>query len=540
MSGFEPEDIYGRHRAVVADSRTEDFDSEKWLQHFAVIERRERFRNFSYQIRCRNGKMLSVTISGTPIYDSRGEFCGYRGTGTDVTEQQEMQTQLTYQARHDALTGLLNRYEFEQRVNHMLETIREDQSEHAMCFIDLDQFKVVNDTCGHTAGDALLHQLGKLLQETVRSRDTLTRLGGDEFGVLIEHCPFNKAERVAESILNAIQNYSFFWGGETFHIGASIGLVAITESTPNFTELFKQADTACYLAKDMGRNRIHAYHPDDTQLATRRGEMQWVTRINHALDDDRFCLYAQPILPLLGNDGIHYELLLRMIDEDGKLIPPGAFLPAAERYNLIERLDYWVFDRACEFLSQHPDVFEQVAFVSINLSGNSLSNTDFLEQIIGTLKEPGISPESICFEITETVAVYNLESAVKFITALREIGCRFALDDFGSGLSSFAYLKNLPVDFLKIDGMFVKDIVSDPIDRAMVKSINDMGQVMGMQTIAEFVENDEIKAMLQDIGVNFGQGFGLGEPRPLDELANRPMKRRPARANLLQSQVADS
>jgi len=437
---------------------------------------------------------------------------------SDITKRRQVEEQLSHQASHDSLTGLINRPEFELRANRLISTIQFDGSEHAMCFLDLDQFKVINDTCGHAAGDQLLRQLAGLLKDTVRKRDTLARLGGDEFGLLMEHCRIDQAQRVAETILRAVEDYQFFWEEKTFRIGVSIGLVAITEATGNFTELFKQADSACYIAKGQGRNRIHTYDQEDAEMVVRHGEMLWVGRINQALDDNRFCLYAQPIVALDGSNLKHYELLLRMLDEQGNIIPPGAFLPAAERYNLIEKLDTWVVKYACAYIADHPTIVEQIEFISINLSGPSLSNLNFLETIKQNLKEFGIPPGKICFEITETVAVSNLASAVNFISTLKQTGCHFALDDFGSGISSFGYLKNLPVDYLKIDGMFVKDIVDDPIDYAMVKSINEIGQVMGMQTIAEFVENEEIRDMLESIGVNYAQGYGLGKPMPIDKI----------------------
>lgn len=421
-------------------------------------------------------------------------------------------------AQHDTLTGLINRHEFEFRAKRLISNIASDEEEHALCFMDLDQFKIVNDTCGHTAGDELLRQIGKLLQRIVRRHDTLARLGGDEFGVLMEQCTIDQAQRVASSLLQSIQDYQFSWEGQSYRIGVSIGLVAVTQSTPNFSDLLKLADAACYMAKDSGRNRIHVYHPEDTELAQRHGEMQWVSRINHALQEDRFCLYAQPIVPLEEGTDKHFELLIRMIDEDGNIIPPGAFLPAAERYNLIEVLDAWVIKHAFSVLSEHPDFVNQINFISINLSGPSLTNGGFLDFITGVLRKSGIAANKICFEVTETVAISNLAAASTFISILKQIGCRFALDDFGSGLSSFGYLKNLPVDYLKIDGMFVKDMVNDPMDHAMVKSINEIGQVMGMQTIAEFVENDEIKDMLKILGVNYAQGYGIGKPVPFEDL----------------------
>ncbi len=518
LTGFISDDIYGHGREVLVNPALENIDSEKWRQHLSRMEKRESFKNFEYQIMKRDGETISVSINGIPVLNSDREFTGYRGTGTDITERKKAQSELSYQASHDALTGLINRREFEQRANRLLSTVEHGQDEHAMCFLDLDQFKVINDTNGHTAGDELLRQVGQLLQKTVRKRDTLARLGGDEFGVLMEHCQLDQAQRVACAILRAIKDYQFFWEGEACRIGLSIGLVAITEATGKFSDLFRQADVACYLAKDLGGNRVHVYHPEDTELATRYGEMQWVGRINQALDDNRFCLYAQAIVALDDSKQQHYELLLRMLDEQGEVIPPGAFLPAAERYNLIEKLDAWVLNHACIFLAEHPDFVEQISFVSINLSGPSLTNRDFFETAMKIFREFQVSPDKICFEITETIAISNLGSAASLISTLKQSGCQFALDDFGSGLSSFGYLKNLPVHYLKIDGMFVKDIVDDPIDHAMVKSINEIGHVMGMQTIAEFVENDEIKDMLKAIGVNYAQGYGIGKPEPLEAL----------------------
>ncbi len=384
--------------------------------------------------------------------------------------------------------------------------------------MDLDQFKVVNDTCGHVAGDELLRQLGHVLQDTVRQSDTLARLGGDEFGVLLERCTKRQALRTVTELQQAIQNLQFSWEGQIFRIGVSIGLVAITETTPSLVELLQQADAACYMAKDLGRNRIHVFRPGDTEMSLRHGEMQWVARINHALAENRFTLYAQNIVPLDNSTDIHYELLLRMLGENGDIIQPGAFLPAAERYDIMDKLDAWTVETSFKLVASNPAFVEQVHFITINLSGQSLTNMNFLNTVIAQIKEYKINASKICFEITETAAISNLRAATAFISKLRELGCRFALDDFGSGLSSFGYLKNLQVDYLKIDGMFVKDIVDDPIDHAMVKSINDIGHVMGMKTIAEFVENDAIKGMLREIGVDYAQGYYIGRPQPFDEI----------------------
>lgn len=432
--------------------------------------------------------------------------------------RKQTEEQLSYQASHDDLTGLVNRREFERRIERLLITTKRDGGEHALCFIDLDQFKVVNDTCGHTAGDELLRQLAAIIDQKVRKRDTLARLGGDEFAVLMEHCTPGDARRLAHTLQSTIRDYQFIWGSHTFRIGVSIGLVAITDATSGITELLKQADAACYMAKDLGRNRIHVYHDEDESLAKRHGEMQWVTRIQKALAENRFSLFAQSIESLQGKSVGHYELLLRMKDEDGTLIPPGAFLPAAERYNLIGAVDKWVIETTLQILQSHPAFLSDMNVIAINLSGESLADEQFLDYISKKMKHSGIDGRKFCFEITETATISNLNQAKLFISGLRELGCRFALDDFGSGLSSFGYLKNLNVDYLKIDGMFVRDIVDDPIDHAMVRSINEIGQVMGMQTIAEFVETDEIKGMLREIGVDYAQGYGIHRPQALLEI----------------------
>jgi diguanylate cyclase (GGDEF)-like protein/PAS domain S-box-containing protein len=501
---------------VVAFIHEDDRERYKKVTE-AAYENKEAW-DIEYRIISRENRVVHVLELGEPVLDEQGGLIRTFGTLQDITERKETEQQLNYQANHDALTGLINRREFEERTQRLLSTIGKNNSEHALCFIDLDQFKIVNDTCGHAAGDEMLHQLGSVLTNTVRHRDTLARLGGDEFGLLMEHCSLDDAHRVVESILQAINSYQFSWQGKVFKVSASIGLTPITEATSSVTSLLQDADAACYVAKDEGRNRIHVHHPGDEEMARRHGEMQWVARLNQALEKDQFLLYAQAIKPLNGDSSKHYELALRMIDETGGITLPGAFLPAAERYSMVSRLDRWVIEQSFEALVSHPAFLRRIDFISINLSGPSLADDPFLEFVIEQLHESGVDAQKICFEITETAAISHLNKAITFISTLHEFGCRFALDDFGSGLSSFAYLKNLPVDFLKIDGMFVRGIVDDPIDHAMVKSINEIGQTMGMQTIAEFVENDEIMGMLVKLGVDYAQGYGIGKPRPFDEI----------------------
>ncbi len=517
ITGYSKQESHAKNTRFLKSGKTpQKLYSKLWKTILSGKEWKGEIHN-----RKKDGSLFWAHNSISGVKNLAGELTHFICMLDDVTHEFEMSEKLSYQASHDILTGLINRYEFERRLERLESTLSSAKAEHALCFMDLDQFKVINDTCGHTAGDELLRQLSWEMQTVVRKRDTLARLGGDEFGVLMEHCSLEQAQRVAESLLDCIQKYQFSWEGQNFHVGISIGLVAINQLSPNHTELLKQADIACYMAKDFGRNRIHVHRPDDNEMTVRQGQMQWVYRINEALENDDFILYAQPIVPLNGNSEEHYEILLRMQDEDGKVNPPGAFLLAAERFDLIEKIDDWVVRNTFSLLANNPQFVDRIHFMSINLSGPSLTNSDMMETIMSLLRKNAIDPAKICFEVTETVAISNLNAAISFMTILKEIGCRFALDDFGSGLSSFAYLKNLPVDFVKIDGVFVKDLIRDPVDYVMVKSINNIGQVMGMETIAEFVENDEIKDLLKIIGVNYAQGYGVGKPQPITDFLIR-------------------
>ncbi len=435
----------------------------------------------------------------------------------DITGFRSLSTRLSYQASHDALTGLVNRREFDRQLQRLLESARIDGAVHALAYMDLDQFKVVNDSCGHVAGDELLRQVSGLLQARVRRADTVARLGGDEFGVLMENCPLEQAQRLAASILEGLGEMRFAWEGRTFVVGISIGLVPIGPESGGGGEVLSAADAACFTAKDLGRNRAHVYREGDVELLSRRAEMRWITRINDALESGRLWLARQPIVPVGRRDdaGLHHELLLRMQGEDGETVAPGAFLPAAERYGLCSRLDRWVVEHALGWYASQPVALGHLSLCSLNVSGQSLGDPDFLHFVRNALEASPMPGEKLCFEITETAAIANLTGAVRFMSELRDRGVRFALDDFGSGLSSFGYLKTLPVDFLKIDGVFVRDIADDPVDRAMVDSINQIGHVMGKRTIAEFVESDAVLRVLAELGVDFAQGYAIGRPAPL-------------------------
>ena len=432
---------------------------------------------------------------------------------------------LIYQASHDALTGLINRREFEQRLERALLSAQQQGREHVLCYMDLDQFKVINDTCGHAAGDELLRQLALLLRGNLRERDTLARLGGDEFALLLENCSIADALEVADAFRADVQRYRFKWEDRIFSVGMSVGVVAITPDSGTTASLMSAADAACYVAKGRGRNQIHLYESRDHDLARHRGEMQWVTQIQRALEEHRLSLAWQEIRRADGaaEASRHVELLLRMVGDDGSEILPMAFIPAAERYSIMPALDRWVIEetlRVCKaYLAAQREIH---CLFAINLSGASLKDPEFRRMLLACLEDNPVLGPHLCFEITETAAIGNLAVVNDFIDAMRGFGCSFALDDFGSGLSSFTYLKNLKVDYLKIDGAFVRDITSNPIDRSMVEAIHHIGQQMGLKTVAEYVETPQTLALLREIGVDYVQGNGVHPPEPLETLCGNP------------------
>ncbi|MEW5715219.1 EAL domain-containing protein [Pseudomonas sp. SB113] len=480
-----------------------------------------------------DGSTVSVTLVGAPIL-SGGKVSGAVLVLHDMTQERQYIANLSWQATHDALTGLANRREFEYRLEQVLHRAGQSQGgRHALMFLDLDQFKLVNDTCGHAAGDELLRHICALLQSDLREGDTLARLGGDEFGILLENCPAAVAEKVAESLRHTVQSLHFVWKGRPFMTTVSIGLVHVSQTPTTLETSLRAADMACYMAKEKGRNRVQVYHADDSELSLRFGEMAWVQRLHMALEENRFCLYAQEISPLGHTDGGngHIEILLRLHDEAGRIILPDSFIPAAERYGLMTSLDRWVVENVFKFIARcmHEHPGRPMAMCAINLSGITIGDDDFLGFLREKFEAYSIPPEMICFEITETSAIANLGSAIRFINELKALGCYFSLDDFCAGMSSFAYLKHLPVDFLKIDGSFVKDMLDDPINRAMVEVINHIGHVMGKRTIAEFVETPQIEQALLDIGVDYAQGYLIERPQlfTFDSLQCRPVRPQP-------------
>ncbi|HEX6898702.1 MAG TPA: EAL domain-containing protein [Thermoanaerobaculia bacterium] len=466
-----------------------------------------------------DGKEYSVRDSAAPIYDRRGGALGAVLVFKDVTELRGMEREMIYLASHDPLTGLINRREFEVRLKRAIRGARADRRQHVLLYLDLDEFKVVNDTCGHLVGDEMLKQITALLRSRVRRSDLLARLGGDEFGVLLEDCPIDHARQIAEEMRRTVREFRFCWRDQIFEVGVSIGFVPINADSGDLAQVLSAADAACYVAKDSGRNRVHEYELDDTLVAERYGEMQWIHRIHRAFEDRRFRLYYQLIQPLGAENSsrdLLCEVFIRMLDRTGKAIEPSAFIAAAERYHLIGSLDRWVVKTAFSALAeaQRREWSRPVLF-AINLSGQSIGEESFLTYVAEELEKSHVDPRRICFEITETAAISKLDSAIRFISVLKAKGCRFILDDFGSGLSSFAYLRDLQVDFLKIDGEFVQNMMEDRVKRAMVESINQIGHVMGLQTIGEWVENRQTLEALKEMGVDYAQGYWLCRPQPL-------------------------
>lgn len=516
LTEWRPEDAVGRYVGDVLHI----VDDQTRLPLDSFIEsclRDGRASNLSPRavLISRSGRFLSIEDVAAPIRLADGAVVGLVVVFRDVTESRRVLRALTHQATHDALTELVNRAEFENRVKRVLDHALEFRNEGALLFMDLDQFKIVNDTCGHKAGDELLRQLSQRFRTQVRERDTLARLGGDEFGLLVEHCAFDEAVVIARKMLETTREFQFPFEGRMFRVGVSIGLVPITPASGSAQQLMQRADHACYIAKEGGRNRVHIQREGDAQLALRQSDMDWVSRVGDALHDGGLQLFRQTILPLGGSGGLHYEILLRLRDGPDRLIPPGAFLPAVERYDMMPAVDRWVLTHTVDWLSGHPRHLADLDLCAINLSARALSDIQFQEYAIQVLDTMAVPAEKLCFEITETAAIAQLQTAATFIRRLKQHGCRFALDDFGTGMASFSYLKSLPVDFIKIDGSFVSAIRDSEVDAEMVRSVNRIGHIMGKQTVAEWVTDEQTMAMLSQIGVDYVQGYWISPPQPL-------------------------
>jgi diguanylate cyclase (GGDEF)-like protein/PAS domain S-box-containing protein len=469
----------------------------------------------------REGGEYGIEDSAAPIRSEQGEVLGVVLVFHDVSEQRRLSGEMSYRASHDSLTGLVNRSEFETRLRWLLHMAHADQSENALLYIDLDEFKIINDTCGHAAGDQVLRQVARLLAEVVRASDTLARLGGDEFAIILDHCSAKQAFLLAQRICDRMESFRFTHEERRFRIGASIGLVPVDERWTTTEAIMQAADSSCYAAKEAGRNRVHCWFDSDRSMHARRGEMQWTERLEQALEENRFVLFAQRIQPLdHRHDGIHAEVLLRLMEKDGSLVAPGAFLPAAERYHLAPRIDRWVLQRALTWMQGLPAPLPGVVdTICVNLSGQSVGDRAFHNWAIELLTEAGARTRArLCLEITETAAITNLADAASFVGKVRALGVRVALDDFGSGAASFGYLKNLAVDFLKIDGQFIRDLINDRLDEAAVRCFADVARVAGLRTVAECVDDPDVLQQLRSMGVNFAQGYLIHRPAPIDEL----------------------
>ncbi|MCK5830748.1 MAG: EAL domain-containing protein [Methylococcales bacterium] len=513
ITGYEPSEIIGKN---INHFRSAITDPTIYQSLWQTIEAGSVWHG-TLQNEKKDGSPYWLKISISSITDNIGEIAHFISILEDVTKHKALSDEMAFRASHDPLTGLINRYEFELHLNLLLRNST-DTDTHTLCFMDLDRFKIVNDTAGHLAGDELLRQLTKVMKTVGRKQDILARLGGDEFALILSYCKPQQALQIAEKLLATINDFQLVWDGISLQVGASIGIVNVKKGD-SAVDVVQFADTACYAAKNTGRNKVYQFNENDNIINTHAGEMKWVAKIEEALRENRFRLYVQRIVGLSNNEEkSKYEVLLRLIDAEDNIILPDVFLPAAERFSLATKIDYWVIEHSLNWFITHPDTLNALDSFSINLSGQSLGNEKLQAFIINLIEDLNFPPDKLIFEITETAAINNLQQAKTLIVNLQQIGVRFSLDDFGSGLSSFAYLKNLPVEFLKIDGMFVKDIESNPIDRAMVTAINEVGQVMDKQTIAEFVENQEIVDVLKSIGVDYAQGYHYCRPIPIDSI----------------------
>jgi len=514
LTGRSLAEIYGRplrevYRVVDEVARTPLFDPIEQC----IRERRRVTMHGPRILIDSNDNEYSIQDSAAPIKDRDGEIVGAVLIFKDLSRMREMEQEVHHLESHDALTGLINRQAFERHVEELLPETIANNSQHALCYLDLDEFKLINDICGHAAGDEFICQVTSVLAGKVRPTDVIARMGGDEFAILMDHCAPQEARDLAEQLSEAVRRVRFSWEDRIYAVGVSVGLVPISRDSGNADAILKAADAACHVAKETGRNRIHEYQPGDTAIAERSGGMQWISRIHEALAVERFILYQQPVRPLTADASPEplFEILVRMFDEQGNLVPPNDFIPSAERYHLISSIDRWVIGNGLAALAE---VDESVRFI-FNVSGQSVSEETFQAFVMDQLRTTRVAPERILFEITETAAIADLQRAMRFISIFKGLGCRFVLDDFGKGVSSYTYLKNLPVDLLKIEGEFIRRMMDDPIEAAIVDSINQVGHVVGLETIAECVETEEIFEAVRKAGIDYAQGYWLARPKPL-------------------------
>jgi diguanylate cyclase (GGDEF)-like protein/PAS domain S-box-containing protein len=510
LCGFEPSAMKGHYPPQLHQSNSRlDVD---WEMFERITKTRQPFKNFTFSLQDRNQGIRIFKVNGSPLFDAQHNFLGYRGVKQEITAEQNLYQKIAYQAAYDDLTGLLNRREFNQKLEYSVQKAQKYNTESVLCYLDLDRFKIVNDTAGHLVGDRLLSELAQLLKGMIRKEDTLGRLGGDEFGLLLEGCSITEAQLVCEQLIRAINNYRLQWKTVEFDVGVSVGMVGIGNNAADAPELLSRADLACYQAKNLGRGRVYIVENNDQQLDLQQTQMSHVANVSQAIKENRFYLVKQLIKPMTDHheQRDHYELLLRLKDREGNLITPEEFIPVAERYGVITIVDRWVLEAA---LKSYPQYFAaKNDLVSINLSGASINDERFTTFALDLIKQSKVPGDCLCFEITETAAIAQMNHAQKFMLTMKELGVKFALDDFGSGLSSFSYLKNLPIDYLKIDGSLVKAIPNEEYDRAIVTSINEVAHLMGIKTIAEFVETDQILEHIAQISIDYAQGYITGKP----------------------------
>ncbi|MEL7008314.1 MAG: EAL domain-containing protein [Cyanobacteria bacterium J06588_4] len=510
LCGLDPEDLKGNYPPQLhKNNPLLDVDWEKFER---LTKTRQPFKNFTFSLQDRDKGVRIFKINGNPLFDEQHNFLGYRGVKQEITAEQNLYQKIAYQAAYDDLTGLLNRREFNQKLEYSVQKAHKYSTESVLCYLDLDRFKIVNDTAGHLVGDRLLSELAKLLEGMIRKEDTLGRLGGDEFGLLLEGCSITEAKQVCEQLIKAINNYRLKWKTVEFDVGVSIGMVGISNNAADAAELLSRADLACYQAKNLGRGRVYVVDNNDRDLDLQQTQMGHVANVSQAIKENRFYLVKQSIVPMGQSleKRQHYELLLRLKDRQGNLIAPEEFIPVAERYGVITIVDRWVLEATLK--SYHQYFAAQRDLVSINLSGASINDERFTSFAVELIKKSAVPGDCLCFEITETAAISQISHAQKFMAAMKELGVKFALDDFGSGLSSFSYLKNLPIDYLKIDGSLVKAIPDEEYDRAIVASINEVAHLMGIKTIAEFVETDRILDHIGELSIDYAQGYVTGKP----------------------------
>lgn len=496
---------------VFADEEMFEFNTKRLD---TILHWRRPIQDFIFFAKEDNQEMRIFKLNGKPIVDDAQLFQGYRGIQRDITEEYFLTKKIAYQAAYDSLTNLLNRSEFDNRLQESVDQAREDKTKFVLCYLDLDQFKLVNDTAGHMVGDQLLTELAQLLKQKIRPDDVLGRLGGDEFGLLMQDCSLSEAQACCEMLVTTVQTFRFQWQDSQFRVGVSVGIVAFADASYTSEELLSRADLACYKAKDAGRGRVYVANQNDRELDHYQLQMAHIADIPQAIEEDRLFLVKQPILNINQPSALfrHYEILLRLRDGKNNIIGPGLFIPAAERYGVIGLIDKWVLENT---LRQYYQCGLKDVVVSINLSGASINDERAMAAVIALITQSNVPPSNICIEITETATIAQLDQALRFIESLKKIGVKFALDDFGSGVSSLSYLKSLPVDYLKIDGSLVKNIAVVESDREIIYLINELAHKRGMKTIAEFVENEQILEQLRIIGVDYAQGYGIGKPEPL-------------------------